>query len=285
MKLQIRDALRMIAYPQTTSLTAPVKNCDTKGAKKRKKSARSDSSTTRSPSYWEHIDSQFPDSQASQSKPSRPRRKTARIGHSSPIATPAKRIPYIQYMPLFMHPYIEDIIDVKPDGHCGFRVIANHLSKGEDSQGLIRLALIRELTMFRSDYLKIYVTEERLQYILDGLYGPKVMPKSGVAPKETWFTFHDMGHIVATAYGRVVVELTMHTIGYSETFFPLRGRPPSDPFSRIMCLGLVPNHFVEVKLKPGCPLPPTCKEWKNCRAPEAETYSHTCHYLFRLVHS
>jgi hypothetical protein len=90
MKLQIRDALRMIAYPQTTSLTAPVKNCDTKGAKKRKKSARSDSSTTRSPSYWEHIDSQFPDSQASQSKPLRPRRKTARIGHLSPIATPAK---------------------------------------------------------------------------------------------------------------------------------------------------------------------------------------------------
>jgi hypothetical protein len=39
-----------------------------------------------------------------------------------------------------------------------------------------------------------------------------------------------------------------------------------------MCIGLVPNHFVYVKLKAGCPLPHTCKEWKNIRAPEAETW-------------
>jgi hypothetical protein len=65
-----------------------------------------------------------------------------------------------------MHPYIEDIIDVKPDDHCGFWVIAQHLGKGEDSQGLIRLALIRELTMFRSIYKDVFVSEERLQYIL-----------------------------------------------------------------------------------------------------------------------
>jgi hypothetical protein len=38
-----------------------------------------------------------------------------------------------------------------------------------------------------------------------------------------------------------------------------------------MCLGLIPNHFVEVKLKLGCPLPPSSKEWKLYRAPEAAT--------------
>jgi histone-lysine N-methyltransferase SETD2 len=272
MKLQIRDQLRLIAYPETTFLTPPFKNADTKGAKKRKKPAKSDNSTTRSPSYWEHIDAQFPDSQASQSKPSIPKRKTAHIGNFLPNATPPRSIPFIQYMPHFMHSYIEDIVDVKPDGHCGFRVVAHHLGKGEDNQGLDRLALIRELTMFRSDYLQIYGTEKRLKYILDGLYPPKVMPKRGVAPLDKWLTFPDMGHIVATTYNKVVVELTNHTIGHSETFFPIRGRPPSDPFSRIMCIGLVPNHFVYVKLKAGCPLPHTCKEWKNIRAPEAETW-------------
>jgi histone-lysine N-methyltransferase SETD2 len=270
MKLQIKEELRLIAYPETTSVNAPVKKCDTKGAKKRRRSAISDSSSARSLSHWEHMDRQFPDSQGSQSKPSRPKRKTARIGHSTPVPTPGKRIRDIRYMPRFMYPYIEDIIDVAPDGHCGFRVVAQHLGKGQDSQGLIRLALIRELTMFRSDYLRFYKTEERLQYILDGLHPPKVMPKSGVAPKDKWFTFPDMGHLVATVYGRVVVELTSPTIGFSETFFPVRGRPPSDPCSKIMCLGLIPNHFVEVKLKPGCPIPPTSKEWKIHRAPEAE---------------
>jgi hypothetical protein len=69
----------------------------------------------------------------------------------------------------------------------------------------------------------------------------------------------------------VVVELTSPTIGFSETFFPVRGRPPSDPCSKIMCVGLIPNHFVEVKLKLGCPIPPTSKEWKIHRAPEAES--------------
>jgi histone-lysine N-methyltransferase SETD2 len=272
MKMQIKEELRLTAYPETTSVNAPVKKCDTKGAKKRTRSAVSDSSTAREPSHWEHVDRQFPDSQGSQSKPSRPKRKTARIGTSSPFSTPGKRIRDIRYMPRSMHPFIEDIIDVAPDGHCGFRVVAQHLGKGQDSQGLIRLALIRELTMFRSDYLRFYESEERLQYVLEGLHPPKIMPKSGVAPKDKWFTFPDMGHLVATVYGRVVVELTSPTIGFSETFFPVRGRPRSDPFSKILCIGLIPNHFVEVKLKSGCPLPPTSKCWKLHRAPEAATW-------------
>ncbi|CAJ2635480.1 unnamed protein product [Trifolium pratense] len=91
----------------------------------------------------------------------------------------------------------------------------------------------------------------------------------------------DMGHILATAYNRVVILLTKHKIGYCETYFPLRGRPPLDPFARIMCVGMVPNHFVYVKLKVGCPLPLTCKEWKNHRAPEAETWEDT--FMDRMV--
>jgi hypothetical protein len=38
--------------------------------------------------------------------------------------------------------------------------------------------------MFRSDYLRFYETDERLQYKLDGLHPPKIMPKSGVALKD-----------------------------------------------------------------------------------------------------
>ncbi|WJX57554.1 hypothetical protein P8452_43101 [Trifolium repens] len=101
MKLQIKEELRLIAYPEITSVNAPAKKCDTKGAKKRMRSTISESSSGRSLSHWEHIDHRIPDSQGSQSKPSRPKKKTARI---------------------------EDIIDVAPDGHCGFRVVAQHLA-------------------------------------------------------------------------------------------------------------------------------------------------------------
>ncbi|XP_045810541.1 uncharacterized protein LOC123904983 [Trifolium pratense] len=97
MKLQIRDELRKIAFPEITSLTAPDKQLDTKGAKKRPKSSKCNNSTTRFPSYWEHIDARYPDSQASQSKPSKPKKKTARIGTSSPNAIPRRSIPFIEY--------------------------------------------------------------------------------------------------------------------------------------------------------------------------------------------
>ncbi|GAU27955.1 hypothetical protein TSUD_146730 [Trifolium subterraneum] len=157
MKLQIRDQLRLIAYPEITSLTPPIKQVDTKGAK-RGKSAKCNSSTTRSPSYWEYMDERFPDFQASQSKSSKPKRKTARIGNLSPNVLPCRSIKYMEYMSLFMHSYIEDIIDVKGDGHCGFRVAAE------------------------KEYEAIYGTKERFEYILNGLYPPKVLIKSGIAP-------------------------------------------------------------------------------------------------------
>lgn len=52
--------------------------------------------------------------------------------------------------------------------------------------------------------------------------------------------------LMSTYYNRVMVELTNPNIGISETFFPIRGRPPLNPKTHIMCLGLIPNHFVLV---------------------------------------
>ncbi|MCI02044.1 FAR1-related protein [Trifolium medium] len=44
-----------------------------------------------------------------------------------------------------------------------------------------------------------------------------------------------------------------------------QGKNGSQPSSRIVCLGLLPGHFVHVKLKDGCPIPPTCPQWrKHC---------------------
>jgi hypothetical protein len=92
---------------------------------------------------------------------------------------------------------------------------------------------------------------------------------------DKWLTFPDMRHILATHYKKVFVELTAPRDRISETFFPLRGAPPSYLEKNIVCLGLVPAHFLLVKLKAGCPLQPTCLEWKNHRSEEvaARVYS------------
>jgi len=81
-----------------------------------------------------------------------------------------------------------------------------------------------------------------------------------------------MGHIT-TCYNRAVVLLTLPEMGGScETYFPIRSAPPLKPHSNIMCLCLIPDHFLHVKLKENCPLPPPCKDWMTHKIDEAEQW-------------
>jgi len=43
---------------------------------------------------------------------------------------------------------------------------------------------------------------------------------------------------------------------------PVRGQPPLDPNTYLICLGLKRAHFVQVFLKDGCRIPPSCTKWK-----------------------
>ncbi|XP_058765210.1 uncharacterized protein LOC131638664 [Vicia villosa] len=73
-----------------------------------------------------------------------------------------------------------------------------------------------------------------------------------------------MGHLIACTYDMMCIDLTRY--GFSETFFPLRTTPPTNPNDRIMC------HFVQVYLKPGCPIPPTSPEWALHHTETADTW-------------
>jgi len=159
-------------------------------------------------------------------------------------------------------------VNVKGDGNCGFRVIARHLGMDEDNNVLVRHALINELKNHKSDYLPIYGTEKCFKVILDGLHPPT--SKSGIAPVDKWFTTPDMGHIIATCYNRVVVLLTLPEKGICVTYFPIRSAPPLKPHSNIMCLCLIPDHFLHVLLKEDCLLPPPCTKWMNNKIGEVE---------------
>ena len=99
-----------------------------------------------------------------------------------------------------MRPYVEDIVNVRGDGNCGFRVVARYMGLNEEDHILVRHALINELKNHKSDYLPIYATERRYKLIFDGLHPPT--SKSGIAPPEKWLTTLDMGHIIATCYNR-----------------------------------------------------------------------------------
>ncbi|XP_058727480.1 uncharacterized protein LOC131598969 [Vicia villosa] len=265
MKMHIKEQLRKIAFPETTDLKPPSQPVKTKGAPKKSKITQEDTSTKRSPSYFEHVDASFPDSPTPKSKCSD--YKGARIS-KPPRTPPIKKSPivYIDEMPLFMHKYIYNIVDVGGDGNCGYRAVADLLGKGENNHTLVRRELIMELTSYRDIYDRLYENQEKFTKIHDSL----VPSLTGIAPVSKWMSFPDMGHLIASEYVMVCVDLTR--FGLSETFFPLHSRPPLDASSRIICIGyLRSRHFVQVFLKPGCPIPATSCQWTAHRSNEAET--------------
>jgi hypothetical protein len=91
-------------------------------------------------------------------------------------------------------------------------------------------------------------------------------------PVDKWLTTPDMGHIIATCYNRVVVLLTLPKIGMCETYFSIRSASPLKLHSNILCLCLIPGHFLHILLKEDCLLPHSCKEWMNHKIGEAEKW-------------
>jgi len=169
-----------------------------------------------------------------------------------------------------MRPYIENIVNVKMDGNCGFHVIARHMGMDEENHILVRSALIPKLKTNKRDYLPIFGSEEPFQYIMNDLRPPT--NSGGIAYLDKWLTLPDMRHIVVICYNSVVVQVVFPERGIYETFFPFRGAPPLNPHAHIMCLGLIPGHFLHVYLKDDCRLPPSCMEWKNHKIGEAERW-------------
>ncbi|CAJ2652337.1 unnamed protein product [Trifolium pratense] len=179
---------------------------------------------------------------------------------SNPLPLTSSQIFGINHMPKFMHPFIEDITNVDGDGYCGYRAVALAQRGNKEDFELIRCSMSRELRLNKDMYVAIFGCEKRYQYICDALLPPprtrqRNSNRNSVAPRDKWFTLPDMGHVVATILDRVVVQLSILQNGPCETFFPLRSISASNPSSRVIFLGALPDHYVLVKLKVGCPIP------------------------------
>jgi hypothetical protein len=118
-----------------------------------------------------------------------------------------------------MRPFVEEIVNVKGDDNCGFRIIARHLGMDEEDHVLVRESLIHELRNHKSDYMSIYDMKDHYNKILNGLHPPK--SRSGIVHVDKLLTTPDMGHIIATCFNRPVVLLTLPEKGICETYFPI----------------------------------------------------------------
>jgi len=67
-----------------------------------------------------------------------------------------------QFQP-FMQDFIDNIVDVKPDGNYGYRSVAELLGMGEDSWSLVHNHLLKELGKFSYDYIKLFDGTDRFE--------------------------------------------------------------------------------------------------------------------------
>ncbi|XP_058766090.1 uncharacterized protein LOC131639622 [Vicia villosa] len=152
-----------------------------------------DNSTTRSPSYCEHVNKRFPDSPTPKSQKSqKSSNKGAHLSKPPPtpippqvlsVSTPipthitpsieevqiAPKIPFIYEIPVFMHKYIDRIVNVAEDGNCGFLTVSALLGKGEDAHEVVRHDLIKELMNHKDSHTRVFGDEVKFSSVNEAL--------------------------------------------------------------------------------------------------------------------
>ncbi|KEH33180.1 hypothetical protein MTR_3g026360 [Medicago truncatula] len=133
MKLQIKEDLRQLAFPEATMMSPPPRKIVNLHKKKSSQPKRNGARIVISPHYSIPTPTRVP----------------------KPILVPTTYDPSspIHYMPKLMRPFIEKIVDVRGNGNCGFRAIAESMSLVEGSHVMVRRTFIREMKVHRNHYM------------------------------------------------------------------------------------------------------------------------------------
>ncbi|GJS41375.1 RNA-directed DNA polymerase, eukaryota [Tanacetum coccineum] len=158
-------------------------------------------------------------------------------------------------IPKVVHPYIlvSGIQNVRSDGNCGFRAVALGLGLSEDQWPRIRLDLVRELEARQRQY----------KYVFGTIGYEKIYSTMKFA--ERWMKMPDTGLVIASAYKKVVVNLS--DASGCNTSFPLWSSPlQSDSHETIVVAHVDGNYYIRVALREDFPLPLTHPLWITYRS-------------------
>lgn len=130
-----------------------------------------------------------------------------------------------------------NIVNVKGDGHCGFRAVASLMGFGEDEWARVRQDLMFELSHNVPMYEDAFRMKELVGEVMSHLNC-----FTETAGHSHWFMLPYMGILVASAYNVVFVALSP---SMSISYLPLNSAVPTNP--RCICMALINNnHFVQV---------------------------------------
>ena len=114
--------------------------------------------------------------------------------------------------------------DVRSDGNCGFRCIAQLQYNAQEEWPRVRQDLLQELT----DNAYLYIAEMGARRLLEISNALNWFAGSCVDEDVYWFTLPDMGLLTATTYQRVFSSYVRHG---SYTYLPLECRTDMDSAS------------------------------------------------------
>ncbi|KAM1211929.1 hypothetical protein ACFX1X_003646 [Malus domestica] len=113
--------------------------------------------------------------------------------------------------------------------------IASLLGYNEDGWVQVRKDLLQELETYSSCYSKLYGSKNRVHELKHALRYFETH-----ANIDQWMTMPDMGHIIASCYGVVLI--------YCLTFLPLRTEPIPLAACKEIAIGFTNHHFVQSNL-------------------------------------
>ncbi|XVF80634.1 hypothetical protein PTKIN_Ptkin15bG0089800 [Pterospermum kingtungense] len=162
-KLALKIKLREFSGPSTIFLVPPIEKVKTNGCS----TSKVDKSTQCEPSYFEIDESTYDTISI---------RKLA-TGNSTKVIKKRKTCAHnppskMQYKGCFLtktQQYVVDIIDVKENGHFGFKSIIGLVGFGDYNCSKVQEDLIDELYKFRGDYVSMYGSNTLVDELLQTL--------------------------------------------------------------------------------------------------------------------
>ncbi|CAM8915042.1 unnamed protein product [Rhodiola kirilowii] len=262
------DRFLDMADPSQSTVRVPSYNIERKG----RPSDKDERIRRRMPSFVDISTSGSGVYQKNITSPKRGRHKKGSGVRSTTSTNDHSRVPstydiYIDQLPMVMHHYISDIVDVAPDGHCGFRAIAALIGLGEEGWMQVRSDLIDEIQQNKAQYDVIFPdnsTSDNLLILLNYFEKP--------APERHWMESMTLGIVIASRY-----NIVLHTFGRTNwscfTHLPLRSPPVKDNERMEIAIGHVGNHFVQLFLHPYHPVPPVPTWWWDHSSYEAKGWA------------
>ncbi|KAL9672397.1 hypothetical protein QQ045_028647 [Rhodiola kirilowii] len=262
------DRFLDMADPSQSTVRVPSYNIERKG----RPSDKDERIRRRMPSFVDISTSGSGVYQKNITSPKRGRHKKGSGVRSTTSTNDHSRVPstydiYIYQLPVVMHHYISDIVDVAPDGHCGFRAIAALIGLGEEGWMQVRSDLIDEIQQNKAQYDIIFPdnsTSDNLLILLNYFEKP--------APERHWMESMTLGIVIASRY-----NIVLHTFGRTNwscfTHLPLRSPPVKDNERMEIAIGHVGNHFVQLFLHPYHPVPPVPTWWWDHSSYEAKGWA------------